>query len=621
MRTVLSFFGELKEEGKNHLILNSGSIVPELEGVTIETLPLDLKLTIKRTPCRVEIIQKDSHFEMRYELFKRLNTGGEGLTRQEIRNCIYRGFPSYRLFSDVVTECANNETFREIVNISTEAQEKMKYISANILEKGYNPEDLSNFVIKKIGKPIESITLDQLKKLIEQFKDQSLVETYKNLDENQEEEDKAKEETKIEIDDPLYSPMTYEIKTQVQQDNELLKLDKEKKRIKITVSEPKKEKSKSLFKKDIYTYKVSCPEIKTEVRRSYADFEWLKNQLGLYYALRVVPPLIKESMFFQLEIVNKKDPEEVIENAKVKYLNCFMTSLIKKKIFRTSAILYEFLELNESDFKKYKDLLGKYKYDLNVTLDNLKTVKGNIKFDLKKDDIKKGNAFGKKCNEICNIYQYLEKKILNLSSDFLNLETHMKQIGAAFEKLATALNFNEHAKKMEDIYIKLNKIFTSWSNSYAKQYTFFKSDFKDFFNYINLEVQEMNTLNQSFVAYKKEYEDMSFKLNKRKEDLYAQKDYSKWSVEPGTEDQIQKYANNKQLAFEKMLYQETELQNNEKKLVACTLYLMDKQFNKLMKCQSEDVSNYFAKMKQENQIIVGDAFNLIKLFSVEKEEK
>ena len=502
----------------------------------------------------------------------------------------------------------------------SEAQEKMKYISANILEKGYNPEDLSNFVIKKIGKPIESITLAQLKKLIEQFKDQSLVETYKNLDENQEEE-KIKEEPKKELEDPLYTPMTYEIKTQIQQDNELLKLYKEKKRIKITVSEPKKEKSKSLFKKDIYTYKVSCPEIKTEVRRSYADFEWLKNQLGLYYHLRVVPPLIKESMFFQLEIVNKKDSEEVIENAKVKYLNYFMTSLIKKKIFRTSAILYEFLELNESDFKKYKDLLGKYKYDLNVTLDNLKTVKGSIKFDFKQDDIKKGMEFGKKFNEICGIYQYLEKKIINLSMDFLNLETHMKQIGAAFEKLATTLNFNENAKKMEDIYQKLNKIFISWSNSYGKQYTFFKNDFKDFFNYINLEVQEMNTLNKSFVAYKKEYEDISFKLNKRKEELYAQKDYSKWSVEPGTEEQVQKYANNKKLAFEKMLYQETELQNNEKKLVACTYYLMNKQFNKLMKCQSDDVSNYFMKMKQDNQIIVGDAFNLIKLFTVEKEEK
>ena len=192
----------------------------------------------------------------------------------------------------------------------------MKYISANILEKGYNPEDLSNFVIKKIGKPIESITLDQLKKLIEQFKDQSLVETYKNLDSNQEEE--IKDEPKQNQDDPLYSAMTYEIKTQVQQDNELLKLAKEKKKIKIIVSDPQKEKSKGLFKKEIFTYKVECPEIKTEVRRTYADFEWLKNQLSSYYALRVVPPLIKEPMFFQMEIVNKKDSEEVIENAKIR---------------------------------------------------------------------------------------------------------------------------------------------------------------------------------------------------------------------------------------------------------------------------------------------------------------
>ena len=85
-----------------------------------------------------------------------------------------------------------------------EVQEKMKYISANILEKGYNPEDLSNFVIKKTGKPVESISFDQLKKLIEQFKDQSLQETYKNLDESQEE---PKEQQQEEFQNPLYSPM------------------------------------------------------------------------------------------------------------------------------------------------------------------------------------------------------------------------------------------------------------------------------------------------------------------------------------------------------------------------------------------------------------------------------
>ena len=502
----------------------------------------------------------------------------------------------------------------------SEAQEKMKYISANILEKGYNPEDLSNFVIKKIGKPIESISLDQLKKLIEQFKDQSLVDTYKNLDSNQEEEE-IKEESNDEIEDPFYNTMIYEIKTQLQQDNELLKLDKEKKRISIIVSDPIKEKAKNIFKKVVYSYKVECPEIKTEVRRTYADFEWLRNILGSYYALRVVPPIMKEAMYFQLDIVNKKDTEEAKKKTKIKYLNYFMNSLIKKKIFRTSAILYEFLELNDSDFKKYKDLLGKYKYDLNVSLDNLKTVKGNLKFQLKLSEIKKADLFGKKVNEITNLYNFLDKKILNLANDFLNLETHMKQIASTFSKLSTALNFNEHSKKMQEIYQKLNTIFNSWSNSYGKQYSFFKSDFKDFFNYINLEIQEMSSLNQNFLSYKKHYEDYSTKINKKKEELFNQKDFNKWSVEPGTEEQISKYANNKKLAFEKMLYKETELQYNEKKLVACALHLMNKQFNKLMKLQSDDVINYFAKMKQENQTIVGDAFNLIKLFSVEKEDK
>lgn len=498
-----------------------------------------------------------------------------------------------------------------------EVQEKMKYISANILEKGYNPEDLSNFVIKKTGKPVESISFDQLKKLIEQFKDQSLQETYKNLDESQEE---PKEQQQEEFQNPLYSPMVYNIKTVAQQDNELLKLENEKKKITIIISDPKKEKSVGMFsKKSVYSYKVECPEIKTEVRRTYADFEWLKNQLGLYYALRIVPPLIKESMLYQLEIVSKKDTEEVVEQAKIKHLNYFITALLKRKIFRTSAILYEFLELNDKDLKVYKDQLNKYKYNLNYTLENLKTVKNTMKFELKPSEINSANLLGKKCNTISDIYNKIEKNVINVSNDFQNLEMHMKEIGELFNKLVTQLKNDENAKKMEDVFTKLNKIFTSWSVSCEKQSSFFKNNFKSFFNYMNLEIQEMSVINQQFVAYKKEYEDFSAKLNKKKEDLFAQKDQSKWSVEPGTEDQIPKYVNNKKLAFEKMLYQETTFQSDEKKLVACTVYFMMKQFNKLMKCQSENVHNYFSKMKQDNQIIVGDAFNLIKLFSAEKE--
>lgn len=128
--TVLSFFNELKDdEGnsypKNGLKLVEGSMLKGLKDITIDTLPLEYKLQIKRTPCRVEIILKESEFKMRYELFKRLNTGGEGLSRQEIRNCIFRGLDSR--YSEFIAELSKNNIFRDIVNISVSNEEKMYY--------------------------------------------------------------------------------------------------------------------------------------------------------------------------------------------------------------------------------------------------------------------------------------------------------------------------------------------------------------------------------------------------------------------------------------------------------------------------------------------------------------
>lgn len=128
--TVLAFFNELKDEDgnsypKNGLKLVEGSMIKSLKDVTIDTLPLEYKLQIKRTPCRVEIILKESEFKMRYELFKRLNTGGEGLSRQEIRNCIFRGLDSR--YTDFVAELSNNELFRQIVCINKASEEMMYY--------------------------------------------------------------------------------------------------------------------------------------------------------------------------------------------------------------------------------------------------------------------------------------------------------------------------------------------------------------------------------------------------------------------------------------------------------------------------------------------------------------
>jgi hypothetical protein len=72
------------------LALSDCDIVKSLNGKTFNDLPASLQIRLKRAFIRVEVIRKatDSHFK--YHMFKRLNTGGEVLSDQQLRNCTIR---------------------------------------------------------------------------------------------------------------------------------------------------------------------------------------------------------------------------------------------------------------------------------------------------------------------------------------------------------------------------------------------------------------------------------------------------------------------------------------------------------------------------------------------------
>lgn len=123
LSTILSFFGKLKDKSKNNLVLTEASILTELEGFTIETIPMNFKLLLKRAVCRVEVIRFDSEFDMRYELFNRLNTGGERLSEQEIRNCIFRSYDN--TFNQFMQEMSKKKYYTSIVTLRKEDKEKM----------------------------------------------------------------------------------------------------------------------------------------------------------------------------------------------------------------------------------------------------------------------------------------------------------------------------------------------------------------------------------------------------------------------------------------------------------------------------------------------------------------
>ena len=116
--TILSFFGLLKTDKPeiNKWRLVSGDLLDALDGFYIDSLPNKYRLNINRSVSRIEIIKWDSQWDMRYELFSRLNTGGAALTDQEIRNCIFRsGLKNlYEFIDDVV----DNEIFTNLTALT-----------------------------------------------------------------------------------------------------------------------------------------------------------------------------------------------------------------------------------------------------------------------------------------------------------------------------------------------------------------------------------------------------------------------------------------------------------------------------------------------------------------------
>jgi hypothetical protein len=100
------------EIGAQQLCLNGCDIVFALDGYTFDTLPLALKLQIKRSTVRAIVIKRQSKSFIRYEMFKRLNTGGSQLSSQELRNCSARLLgEDGTAFYNFILECAEFPSF------------------------------------------------------------------------------------------------------------------------------------------------------------------------------------------------------------------------------------------------------------------------------------------------------------------------------------------------------------------------------------------------------------------------------------------------------------------------------------------------------------------------------
>lgn len=93
-----------------YLVLSDCDIVDELNGKKFDDLGTALQIRLKRAFVRVEVVRKGSDPRFKYHMFKRLNTGGQILTAQQLRNCTIRLLDPK--FNDFVIALSGAEQFK-----------------------------------------------------------------------------------------------------------------------------------------------------------------------------------------------------------------------------------------------------------------------------------------------------------------------------------------------------------------------------------------------------------------------------------------------------------------------------------------------------------------------------
>lgn len=97
----------------NEFALRRLSIFHELNGKYFKDLDKEKQTKIEDTILRTIEIRKNSHPDIKFEIFERLNKGAVHLTDQELRNCLYRG-----KYNKLIKELAEDKDFLFLLGLN-----------------------------------------------------------------------------------------------------------------------------------------------------------------------------------------------------------------------------------------------------------------------------------------------------------------------------------------------------------------------------------------------------------------------------------------------------------------------------------------------------------------------
>lgn len=107
----------------------------------------------------MEVIKKESETSLKYHMFKRLNTGGEILSAQEIRNCTIRLLGAKGI--NFLEECSKNVDFQSVIKRVAADKIRTRYDQELVLRFFAIKNDIDNYkypVTEYLTRYLEKIT-------------------------------------------------------------------------------------------------------------------------------------------------------------------------------------------------------------------------------------------------------------------------------------------------------------------------------------------------------------------------------------------------------------------------------------------------------------------------------
>ena len=532
---------------------------------------------------------------------------------------------------------------------------KQAYLRENILEKNYDADEFMSFLQMKKGEnglDLSNWAMKDLMKVVDEFihdKNKGNVpeeainpsinkindiedEGEKNINENNNEikestnsniineEDDTQENNIHENDNNIQENKENDIQeNDIQENNihennqemsqpkeEIIEIEKCLKpdssplsnieKIDVKLSSPKKLKE-GIFSKSFISYVVTTDPLDYKTTKRYSDFSALRNKLSMIYPNCVLPPLCKKNYGdrFTDALISKRmrsiskfmqgiTIHPVIRNCEL--LNLFL-SVEKKNDFKNQIKKYEKIKKPQTDIKKM------------VTIDGLINLGISKEKEIYLDNIKnycQGNSY---------ILQKITKAYKSLMYIMSQLSDKMKSISQLFKQLLDkSIKYYDSHNTSETFNI-MSQFMSEWAKIQQNQIKITNENIREYFRYVKNEFNSLKEMANKVTIYKTNYTKAHDKLLATKEALFQKPDptAASWHLKKEDKNDLEKLKTNKQLAFSKMLPDDTKKVTDLKRFYGCMLNSLINEFERIRKVNAkrhkENITNFIRELSIE----------------------